>query len=256
MLGEDVLGRVVDVDDRRDVRLNGQDEDGRVGRVDLAIGRRTRQVLRQLPGGGVDRGLDVVGGGVDVAVEVELDGNRRRAERARRRHLRDAGNLRDLPFKRLCDRGRHGVRRCARQLRRNRDGRKVDLRQRSDRQQRKSDQADQKHRDHDQRGRDRPMDEGGGNAFIHRLGSASRIDRDDRAGLEQELTGRHHAVALLQAVRDDGRVRVLAAQLSPGAPARGSDRRPQTRKAPFRHVAPHPRGQSRHPSPRRAAIQW
>ena len=27
VLGENVLGRVVDVDDRRDVRLNGQDED-------------------------------------------------------------------------------------------------------------------------------------------------------------------------------------------------------------------------------------
>ena len=48
VLGEDVFGGVVDVDNRRDVRLNGQDEDGRVGRVDLAIGRRTRQILRQL----------------------------------------------------------------------------------------------------------------------------------------------------------------------------------------------------------------
>ncbi len=103
VLGEDVFGGVVDVDDRRDVRLNGQDEDGRVGRVDLAIGRRTRQILRQLPGGGVDRGLDVVGGGVDVAVEIELNGDRGRAERTRRRHLRDARNLRDLPFERLRD---------------------------------------------------------------------------------------------------------------------------------------------------------
>ena len=54
-----------------------QDEDRRVGRIDLAIGRRARQVLRQLPRRGVDRGLDVVGGGVDVAVEIELDGDRR-----------------------------------------------------------------------------------------------------------------------------------------------------------------------------------
>ena len=81
----------------------------RIGGVDLAIGRRTWQILRQLPGGGVDRSLDVVGGGVDVAVEVELDGDRGRAERARRRHLRDAGYLRDLPFERLGDRGRHRV---------------------------------------------------------------------------------------------------------------------------------------------------
>src|ERR1700683_2775865 len=49
VLGEDILRRVVHVDDRRDVRLNGQDEDRRVGRVDLAVGRRARQVFRQLP---------------------------------------------------------------------------------------------------------------------------------------------------------------------------------------------------------------
>ena len=77
MLGENVLGGIIDIDDRRDVRLNGKDEDRRVGRIDFAIGRRTRQILRQVPRGGVDRGLDVVGGGVDVAVEIELDGDRR-----------------------------------------------------------------------------------------------------------------------------------------------------------------------------------
>ena len=213
VLGEDVFGGVVDVDDRRDVRLDGQDEDRRVGRVDLAIGRRARQILRQLPGGGVDRGLDVVGGGVDVAVEIELDGDRRRAERTRRRHLRDAWNLRDLPFERLRDRGRHRVRGSARQRSRDGDGRKVDLRQGRNRQRRESDEADQKHRDHDERGRDRAVDEGGGEALVHRLGSASRVDRNDRPGLKQELTGRHHAVALLQALRDDGRRRVLMRDL-------------------------------------------
>ena len=149
---------------------------GRVGGVDLAIGRRTGQILRQLPGGGVDRSLDVVGGGVDVAVEIELDGDRGRAERARRRHLRDAWYLRDLPFERLRDRGRHRVRGRAGQLSRDGDRRKIDLRQGRNRQRWEGDEADQQHRDHDERGRDRAVDEGGGDALVHRLGSASRVD--------------------------------------------------------------------------------
>ena len=61
---------------RQGVGGHRQDHDRRVGRVDLAVGRRRRQVARQLPSGGVDRGLDVVGGGVDVAVEIELQRDR------------------------------------------------------------------------------------------------------------------------------------------------------------------------------------
>ena len=91
--------------------------------IDLAIGRRARQVLRQLPGGGVDRGLDVVGRGVDVAIEIELHGDRGRAERARRRHLRYAGDLRDLPLERLGDRRGHRLGRGAGQRGADRDGR-------------------------------------------------------------------------------------------------------------------------------------
>ncbi len=115
----------------------------RVGRVDLPIGRRIRQVFRQLPGGGVDGALNVVGGGVDVAIEFELNGDRGYAERTRRGHLRDARYLGDLALERLRDRGGHGVRGRARQRSRDRDRRKVDLRQRRDGQRRKGDQADQ-----------------------------------------------------------------------------------------------------------------
>jgi hypothetical protein len=41
LLGEDVLGRVVDVDDRRGVGGDRENEDRRVGRIDLSVGRRT-----------------------------------------------------------------------------------------------------------------------------------------------------------------------------------------------------------------------
>ena len=147
--------------------MDRENENGRVGGVDLPVGRRTWQVLRQLPGGGVDRRLNVIGGGVDVAVEIELHGDRGHAERARRGHLRDAGNLRDLPLERLRDRGGHRVRGSARQRRGDRDRRKVDLRQGRDRQLRVGDQADQQNGDHQQRRGDGAMDEGGRYAAEH-----------------------------------------------------------------------------------------
>ncbi len=48
----------------------------------FAVRRVVRKVGRELAAGGVDRRLDVAGGGVDVPVEVELERDVRRAERA------------------------------------------------------------------------------------------------------------------------------------------------------------------------------
>ena len=76
LLGQDVLGRVVDHRERQRGRGQRQDQDRRVRRVDLAVARRARQVGRQLSAGGVDRRLDVAGRGIDVAIEVELHGDR------------------------------------------------------------------------------------------------------------------------------------------------------------------------------------
>ena len=69
------------------LRGEREDQDRRVGRVDLAVVRAERQVGRQLAAGGVDGRLHVARRRVDVAVEIELQGDRRRAERARRGHL-------------------------------------------------------------------------------------------------------------------------------------------------------------------------
>ena len=70
-------------------RRQRQDEDRRVGRVDLAVGGARRQVGRQLGRRGGDGRLDVARGAVDVAVEVELERDVGRAERARRGDLGD-----------------------------------------------------------------------------------------------------------------------------------------------------------------------
>ena len=61
------------------VRRQREDHDRRVGRVDLSIARVARQIRRQLASGRVDRRLHVARGAVDVAIEVELQRDLRRA---------------------------------------------------------------------------------------------------------------------------------------------------------------------------------
>jgi hypothetical protein len=162
LLRQDILGVVVDHGQRQHVGMNGEEQDRRIGRVDLAVGRRVRQILRQLAAGGIDRRLDVLRRGVDVARKVELHRHRGAAERARRRHLRDARDLGELALERRRHRGGHRLRAGARQLRRDLDRREIDLRQRRHRQQRIGGDADQQDAGHQQRGRDRPIDEGRG----------------------------------------------------------------------------------------------
>ena len=76
LLGEDVLRIVVDRCQGRGVRGEADDENWTVGGIHFPVGRWAREVLGQLAAGGVDRRLDVAGGAVDVAVELELDGDR------------------------------------------------------------------------------------------------------------------------------------------------------------------------------------
>ena len=72
LLREDGVGGVEDLRQRQRLRREREDQDRRVGRVDLAVVGARRQVRRQLAAGGVDRGLHVARGRVDVAVEIEL----------------------------------------------------------------------------------------------------------------------------------------------------------------------------------------
>ena len=67
LLGQDILGGIVDHRERQRGRGQRQDQDRRVRRIDLAVARRARQVGRQLSAGGIDRRLDVACGGIDVA---------------------------------------------------------------------------------------------------------------------------------------------------------------------------------------------
>ena len=67
-------------------------EDGRIGRIHLAVGGIVRKVGGQIAAGGVDGRLHVARGGVDVAVQIELQGDAGRSERAGRGHLGDRGD--------------------------------------------------------------------------------------------------------------------------------------------------------------------
>ena len=117
LLGKHGVGDVIDLDQRQHVGGDGQQQDRRVRRVDLAIGRRGREIGRKLAGGGVDGRLDVVCRRVDVSVEIELDGDARGAEPVRGSRLRHARDLRELTLEGLGDRRRHGLRARAGQLR-------------------------------------------------------------------------------------------------------------------------------------------
>src|SRR4030095_14515193 len=72
-LREQVFGVIVD--DRQWLRIGRQREiqNGEVRRIDLALGRGRRQRRGQRASGGGERRLHVLRGGVDVAVERELE---------------------------------------------------------------------------------------------------------------------------------------------------------------------------------------
>ena len=81
------VGQILDLRQRHRARGERQRHDRRVGRIDLVVDRRLRQVGRQERGRGVDRGLHFLFRHVERQLEAELQRDDRRAARARRRHL-------------------------------------------------------------------------------------------------------------------------------------------------------------------------
>ena len=167
------VGQIAEAAQVDGLRGERQRDDRRVGRVHLRIERRVGQVARQRRAGGVDRRLHVLRGGVDVAVEIELQRDLADAERTRRGHRLQRRDLAELALQRRGDQRGDGVGIGAGQLRRDLDGREIDLRQRRDRQPPVAERAAQHHRDAEQRGGDRPVDEWGGDAHCC-VRSASR----------------------------------------------------------------------------------
>src|SRR6516162_6745913 len=80
---DDIVGVLVDDVWRQRVGVNGIDQDGEVCRVYLAIGRRSRHVLRQQPAGRIDRLLHVLRRRIDIARQIELQRDRGDADAAK-----------------------------------------------------------------------------------------------------------------------------------------------------------------------------
>ena len=171
-LRQDGVGGIVDL--RRGQRGRGQRDlhDRRVGRVEFPVERPGRQVGRQIHRRGVDRRLHVVRGAVDVAVDVELDDDRRVADRGGGGDLGHPGDLPQPAFQRRGDGVGHRFGIGAGPRGEHDDGRDVDARQRGDRQEAVGDDAGQHQADRQQDGGDGTVDEGGGEA--HRPGCHRR----------------------------------------------------------------------------------
>ncbi len=160
LLLEDRGGGVVEPVGRDRVRGEREDQDRRVGRVDLPVVGVVRQVRRELAARGVDRRLHVARGCVDVPREIELEDDRGRAQVARRRHLLHARDAAELPLERHRHRRGHGLRARPGQRRLHLDGGELDLRQRCHRELAEGHPAGERKRGGEQRRADRPADEG------------------------------------------------------------------------------------------------
>ena len=142
----------------------GEDQDRRVGRIHLAVGRVAAQRGRQVGARRVDRRLDVARRAVDVAVEAELQRDVRRSGGARGGHLGHVGDLAEVPLERGGDGGGHDVGAGAGHGGIDRDGREIHLRQRCDRQLEEGDAAGERDAHGQERRGDRPADERRGDA--------------------------------------------------------------------------------------------
>ena len=111
-----------------------QNHDRRIRRVDLAISGIAGEIRGQVTARGIDRGLDVARGSINVAVQIKLQRDAGGAEITGRRHFRDAGNSPELALQGSGDGGGHDLGTGSRQTGANRNRGEIDLRKRRDRQ--------------------------------------------------------------------------------------------------------------------------
>src|SRR5208282_759976 len=96
LLQQNILCIGVDNGQRQAVRGDPEHQDRRVSRIDLADERRIRQACRQARIRRIDGRQRVADSPIDLATQFELQGDLDIAERTRRRHLGEAGDLTEL----------------------------------------------------------------------------------------------------------------------------------------------------------------
>ena len=142
------------------LRRQRQHEYRRRRGIGFAEARQARQVARQIGERGVDRGLHVTRGPIDVAADGKLQLNAGRTQRACGCDLFEARDLAKLAFQGRGNGRRHHRRVGARPRREHADHRKVDIGNGGHGQKLVGDPADQKEPDRQQGGTDRTADEG------------------------------------------------------------------------------------------------
>ena len=162
--GQPVVGQILHLRRGQRVRGQGQRHHRRVGRIDLGIGGRRRQVRGQQIARGIDGRLHLLFGHVQGQVEAELQGDDRRAVGADGGHPLQAGHLAQLPLQRRGDGGGHHLRRGPRIEGLHLDGGIIHLRQGRQGQELEADHPGQEDRQHQEGRGDRPLDEQRGRA--------------------------------------------------------------------------------------------
>ncbi len=177
-LRHDRLGVLVERREGERRRGEGDVEDGLVGRIDLLICGRARHPGRELARGGADGGLHVLGGRVEAAAQAELKRHLRDAEDARRVHVVEARDRRELPLERRRDRGGHRLGARSRERRGHLDRRKVHVRQVRNREEPVAHDAEEEDPHHHERRGDRAPDEDLGNVHQRFTISSPREPRE------------------------------------------------------------------------------
>ena len=131
LLRQDGIGGVINLRRPKIVRSQRQNHDGGVRRIDLAVRGLAGKIGGKLIARGVDGGLHVASGSVDIAIEIKLKRDASGSEAAGGGHLRDTSNAAELALERSSNGRSHRFRAGTGQARANRNRREINLRQRS-----------------------------------------------------------------------------------------------------------------------------
>ncbi len=92
------IHQIMHLRQRHGIRGNGQSQNGRIRRVDLAVDRRCGQIIGQQAVRGIDRRLHLLFGNPQIHLKGKLQGDYRSAGGTGGGHLFEPGNLPQMPL--------------------------------------------------------------------------------------------------------------------------------------------------------------
>ena len=101
---------IIELPARQRLRGEGENHQGRIRGIHLAVCGIAGEAGRDVGGRGIDRRLDIAGCAIDVAVQIELQRDARLPGAALRRDLGDVGDSAEIAFQRLRHAGGDGFR--------------------------------------------------------------------------------------------------------------------------------------------------